>query len=374
MEKTPMTPEETERNKELFAYEMTAVRCMLEEEMQRTDNISVPLCEQMDTKSVAVNGVRCSEHTVDETDIQKLTADTKKRNAVFHGSLQKVEALPLKPVSAAKKTVQMKKTSPTTATLTTEVTLPDGKSIRLKEASPKVVTLTTKAAPIAKKSVRLKDASPKVVTLTTKAVPIAKKSVRLKEASPQAVTLTTKAVPIAKKSVQMKSAQPKAITLTTKFTPVKGKTAQWKAPQKIVALDEKNVPTGKSVELKGTPLQAVTLTRKIIPTAGKVVGLKGITFKTVTMNTKAVSAAEKTLQPLDYQYNGKISFSFAPPQPDEIIGEMKVIQQKAQESAQKRNTAIKEIMDMEIPVPDISADIAHILDSMQKEMTGIKST
>ncbi|HCA55421.1 MAG TPA: hypothetical protein DEO95_08120 [Ruminococcaceae bacterium] len=374
MEKTPMTPEETERNKELFAYEMTAVRCMLEEEMQRTDNISVPLCEQMDTKSVAVNGVRCSEHTVDETDIQKLTADTKKRNAVFHGSLQKVEALPLKPVSAAKKTVQMKKTPPTTATLTTEVTLPDGKSIRLKEASPKVVTLTTKAAPIAKKSVRLKDASPKVVTLTTKAVPIAKKSVRLKEASPQAVTLTTKAVPIAKKSVQMKSAQPKAITLTTKFTPVKGKTAQWKAPQKIVALDEKNVPTGKSVELKGTPLQAVTLTRKIIPTAGKVVGLKGITFKTVTMNTKAVSAAEKTLQPLDYQYNGKISFSFAPPQPDEIIGEMKVIQQKAQESAQKRNTAIKEIMDMEIPVPDISADIAHILDSMQKEMTGIKST
>ena len=350
MEKTPMTPEETERNKELFAYEMTAVRCMLEEEMQRTDNISVPLCEQMDTKSVAVNGVRCSEHTVDETDIQKLTADTKKRNAVFHGSLQKVEALPLKPVSAAKKTVQMKKTPPTTATLTTEVTLPDGKSIRLK------------------------DASPKVVTLTTKAVPIAKKSVRLKEASPQAVTLTTKAVPIAKKSVQMKSAQPKAITLTTKFTPVKGKTAQWKAPQKIVALDEKNVPTGKSVELKGTPLQAVTLTRKIIPTAGKVVGLKGITFKTVTMNTKAVSAAEKTLQPLDYQYNGKISFSFAPPQPDEIIGEMKVIQQKAQESAQKRNTAIKEIMDMEIPVPDISADIAHILDSMQKEMTGIKST
>jgi len=326
MEKTPMTPEETERNKELFAYEMTAVRCMLEEEMQRTDNISVPLCEQMDTKSVAVNGVRCSEHTVDETDIQKLTADTKKRNAVFHGSLQKVEALPLKPVSAAKKTVQMKKTPPTTATLTTEVTLPDGKSIRLKEASPKVVTLTTKA------------------------------------------------VPIAKKSVQMKSAQPKAITLTTKFTPVKGKTAQWKAPQKIVALDEKNVPTGKSVELKGTPLQAVTLTRKIIPTAGKVVGLKGITFKTVTMNTKAVSAAEKTLQPLDYQYNGKISFSFAPPQPDEIIGEMKVIQQKAQESAQKRNTAIKEIMDMEIPVPDISADIAHILDSMQKEMTGIKST
>ena len=374
MEKTPMTPEETERNKELFAYEMTAVRCMLEEEMQRTDNISVPLCEQMDTKSVAVNGVRCSEHTVDETDIQKLTADTKKRNAVFHGSLQKVEALPLKPVSAAKKTVQMKKTPPTTATLTTEVTLPDGKSIRLKEASPKVVTLTTKAAPIAKKSVRLKDASPKVVTLTTKAVPIAKKSVRLKDASPQAVTLTTKAVPIAKKSVQMKSAQPKAITLTTKFTPVKGKTAQWKAPQKIVALDEKNVPTGKSVELKGTPLQAVTLTRKIIPTAGKVVGLKGITFKTVTMNTKAVSAAEKTLQPLDYQYNGKISFSFAPPQPDEIIGEMKVIQQKAQESAQKRNTAIKEIMDMEIPVPDISADIAHILDSMQKEMTGIKST
>ena len=374
MEKTPMTPEETERNKELFAYEMTAVRCMLEEEMQRTDNISVPLCEQMDTKSVAVNGVRCSEHTVDETDIQKLTADTKKRNAVFHGSLQKVEALPLKPVSAAKKTVQMKKTPPTTATLTTEVTLPDGKSIRLKEASPKVVTLTTKAAPIAKKSVRLKEASPKVVTLTTKAVPIAKKSVRLKEASPQAVTLTTKAVPIAKKSVQMKSAQPKAITLTTKFTPVKGKTAQWKAPQKIVALDEKNVPTGKSVELKGTPLQAVTLTRKIIPTAGKVVGLKGITFKTVTMNTKAVSAAEKTLQPLDYQYNGKISFSFAPPQSDEIIGEMKVIQQKAQESAQKRNTAIKEIMDMEIPVPDISADIAHILDSMQKEMTGIKST
>ena len=377
---------------------MTAVRCMLEEEMQRTDNISVPLCEQMDTKSVAVNGVRCSEHTVDETDIQKLTADTKKRNAVFHGSLQKVEALPLKPVSAAKKTVQMKKTPPTTATLTTEVTLPDGKSIRLKEASPKVVTLTTKAAPIAKKSVRLKDASPKVVTLTTKAVPIAKKSVRLKEASPkvvtlttkaapidkksvrlkeaspQAVTLTTKAAPIAKKSVRMKSAQPKAITLTTKFTPVKGKTAQWKAPQKIVALDEKNVPTGKSVELKGTPLQAVTLTRKIIPTAGKVVGLKGITFKTVTMNTKAVSAAEKTLQPLDYQYNGKISFSFAPPQPDEIIGEMKVIQQKAQESAQKRNTAIKEIMDMEIPVPDISADIAHILDSMQKEMTGIKST
>ena len=336
--------------------------------------VSVPLCEQMDTKSVAVNGVRCSEHTVDETDIQKLTADTKKRNAVFHGSLQKVEALPLKPVSAAKKTVQMKKTPPTTATLTTEVTLPDGKSIRLKEASPKVVTLTTKAAPIAKKSVRLKEASPKVVTLTTKAVPIAKKSVRLKEASPQAVTLTTKAVPIAKKSVQMKSAQPKAITLTTKFTPVKGKTAQWKAPQKIVALDEKNVPTGKSVELKGTPLQAVTLTRKIIPTAGKVVGLKGITFKTVTMNTKAVSAAEKTLQPLDYQYNGKISFSFAPPQPDEIIGEMKVIQQKAQESAQKRNTAIKEIMDMEIPVPDISADIAHILDSMQKEMTGIKST
>ena len=226
MEKIPMTPEKTERNKELFAYEMTAVRGMLEEEMQRTDNISVPLCEQ-------------------------LTDNTQKRRAVFKGSLRKV-------------------------------------------------ILTAKSVSTAGKSVRLKDASPKEVTLTTQ------------------------------------------------FIPVKGKTAQWKAPQKIVELTAKTVPTGKSVELKGTTPEPVTLTVKTVPTTGKM------------------------LQPFDYQYNGKISLDFVPPRTDEIIGEMKIIQQKAQESAQKRNTAIQEIINMEIQAPDISADIAHILDSMQKEMTGVK--
>ena len=274
MEKIPMTPEKTERNKELFAYEMTAVRGMLEEEMQRTDNISVPLCEQ-------------------------LTDNTQKRRAVFKGSLRKV-ILTAKSVSTA------------------------GKSVRLKDASPKEVTLTTKAAPISGKSVRLKDASPKEVTLTTKAAPISGKSVQLKDASP------------------------KEVTLTTQFIPVKGKTAQWKAPQKIVELTAKTVPTGKSVELKGTTPEPVTLTVKTVPTTGKM------------------------LQPFDYQYNGKISLDFVPPRTDEIIGEMKIIQQKAQESAQKRNTAIQEIINMEIQAPDISADIAHILDSMQKEMTGVK--
>jgi len=349
MEKISMTAEASERNKELFEYEMTSVRSELEEEMQRMDNINVQACEEIDdivpNEGAVLKDVFLSVDAVDEKAINKLVTQTEINNN-FHNDGIFVDEVK-----------QPQNIQPV-----------ESRTVQFANEFTEEIKLSSNIQPVGSRTVQFANGFTEEIKLSPDIQSVESRTVSFENFITGEIKLSTTIQPVESKTVHFENALTKEIKLSSTIQHTESGTVKFENAFVGEVKLSPGIQTveGKTIQFENDFTDEVKLLQDIQPLESKTVQLNDLTVEGVNVSIPDFDGELKKCKSIDYNYDGELSVSFVSPNMNNIMDEISSIQQIVQESVRKRNSIIEEYMNMDFPAPDISADISDIIESMHQ--------